>query len=59
MVHLMGVIVVAEYIETEAELDVCMEAGCDKVQGFFFARPSIGQAAFAAAYIPANARIAK
>jgi len=48
MAHLMGVTVIAEGVETEAELDVCVEAGVDMIQGFLLARPSSGPGAFAA-----------
>jgi diguanylate cyclase (GGDEF)-like protein len=46
MAHLMGVLVVAEGVETEAELSVCVEAGCDMIQGFFLARPAVGESGF-------------
>lgn len=46
MAHLMGVPVVAEGVETEAELGVCMEAGIDMIQGYLLARPACGQEAF-------------
>ena len=46
MAHLMGVSVVAEGIETEAELAVCVEAGCDMIQGYLLARPACGRDAF-------------
>jgi diguanylate cyclase (GGDEF)-like protein len=46
MAHLMGVTVVAEGVETEAELGVCIEAGCDMLQGFLIARPCVGKEAF-------------
>ena len=46
MAHLMGVSVVAEGVETEAELGVCVEAGCDMIQGYLLARPTIGLGAF-------------
>jgi diguanylate cyclase (GGDEF)-like protein len=46
MSHLMGVPVVAEGVETEAELGACLEAECDMVQGFLVAKPSCGQGAF-------------
>jgi EAL domain-containing protein (putative c-di-GMP-specific phosphodiesterase class I) len=35
----MGMIVVAEGVETTAERDVLIELGCDYLQGYFFARP--------------------
>ncbi|CZT38028.1 bifunctional diguanylate cyclase/phosphodiesterase [Rhizobium sp. 9140] len=38
--HVLGVRVVAEGIETEAELMACREYGVDLVQGYFIARPT-------------------
>ncbi len=35
----MGILVVAEGIETEAERDVLVDLGCDLLQGFLFGRP--------------------
>ncbi|WP_169579599.1 EAL domain-containing protein [Saccharospirillum impatiens] len=35
----MGAIVVAEGVELEATLSVCVELGCDRVQGYLIARP--------------------
>ncbi|HEY8944125.1 MAG TPA: EAL domain-containing protein, partial [Polyangiaceae bacterium] len=35
----MGLLVVAEGIETTSERDVLIELGCDLLQGFLFARP--------------------
>jgi diguanylate cyclase (GGDEF)-like protein len=55
LAHLMGVSVVAEGVETEDELDVCVEAGADMVQGFFLARPVVGPDAFATSF-PAMAK---
>ena len=46
MAHLMGVPVIAEGVETEAELSICLEAGCDMLQGYLAARPRTGQEAF-------------
>ncbi|MBN2751698.1 MAG: EAL domain-containing protein [Rhodospirillaceae bacterium] len=37
--HLLGVMVVAEGVETEAEYFVCKEVGCDLVQGFIACPP--------------------
>lgn len=37
--HDLGMRVVAEGVETEAERDVMTEAGCDLLQGFLFGRP--------------------
>jgi EAL domain-containing protein (putative c-di-GMP-specific phosphodiesterase class I)/GGDEF domain-containing protein len=39
MAHLMGISVVAEGVETAAERQICLDAGCDLVQGFLVARP--------------------
>lgn len=39
MAHRIGVFVVVEGIETEAEALSCLERGADLVQGFYFARP--------------------
>jgi diguanylate cyclase (GGDEF)-like protein len=37
--HLMGGLVVAEGVETEAEYRACVRAGCDLIQGYFVGRP--------------------
>jgi diguanylate cyclase (GGDEF)-like protein len=50
MAHLMGVSVVAEGIETDAELCVCLESGCDMMQGFLLGKPVIGEAAFVSSF---------
>ena len=50
LAHLMGVSVIAEGVETERELRLCMEAGCDYVQGYYIARPSVAASDMAAAY---------
>ncbi|MCD8554450.1 EAL domain-containing protein [Seleniivibrio sp.] len=31
--------VIAEGVETQAQLDFCRERGCDEIQGYFFSRP--------------------
>lgn len=41
MAHLMGIAVVAEGIETEGEGLACAQAGCDYIQGYLLARPSL------------------
>ncbi|MGO8693266.1 MAG: GGDEF domain-containing protein [Rectinemataceae bacterium] len=41
MAHLMGVTVVAEGVETTEELRICADSGCDMIQGFYIARPSL------------------
>lgn len=40
MCHELGMLVVAEGIETEPERDVLVDLGCDLLQGYRFARPS-------------------
>ena len=50
MAHLMGVAVVAEGVETEQELRLCFEAGCDYAQGFYVARPSLEIDSLASSY---------
>jgi EAL domain-containing protein (putative c-di-GMP-specific phosphodiesterase class I) len=37
--HDLDALVVAEGVETEAELRTCQEVGCDLLQGYFIARP--------------------
>jgi EAL domain-containing protein (putative c-di-GMP-specific phosphodiesterase class I) len=39
MAHSLGIIVVAEGIETEGQCQVLRERGCDQGQGFWFGRP--------------------
>lgn len=39
MAHLMGAMVVAEGVETEAEYYTCKRVGCDLVQGYLVQRP--------------------
>ena len=39
MGHRLGMTIVAEGVETVAELDAVRESGCDEVQGFYFSRP--------------------
>jgi diguanylate cyclase (GGDEF)-like protein len=39
--HTLGIRVIAEGVETEAEFLACREFGVDMVQGFFIARPSV------------------
>jgi EAL domain-containing protein (putative c-di-GMP-specific phosphodiesterase class I) len=38
--HGLGVPVVAEGVETQAQLDALRAEGCDQVQGYFIARPN-------------------
>jgi len=37
--HALGLVVVAEGVETAGQRDVLIRLGCDELQGFFFARP--------------------
>ncbi len=39
--HMLGARVIAEGVETEAEFVICRDLGCDLVQGYFIARPTI------------------
>ncbi|MFZ4432735.1 MAG: putative bifunctional diguanylate cyclase/phosphodiesterase [Microthrixaceae bacterium] len=39
MAHHLGIIAIAEGVETEAQRDVLAQAGCDVVQGFLYAPP--------------------
>jgi diguanylate cyclase (GGDEF)-like protein len=39
LAHAIGLKVVAEGVETEAQRDALIELGCDELQGFLFARP--------------------
>ncbi len=44
MGHRLGMTVVAEGVETLAELDAVRECGCDEVQGFYFSKPMAASA---------------
>jgi diguanylate cyclase (GGDEF)-like protein len=39
LAHALGLRVVAEGVETEAQRDILLRLGCDELQGFYFARP--------------------
>jgi EAL domain-containing protein (putative c-di-GMP-specific phosphodiesterase class I)/CheY-like chemotaxis protein len=39
----LNLITVAEGVETQEDLDICRELGCDAVQGYFFSRPVPGK----------------
>ena len=39
MAHALGLHVVAEGVEEEVQLEVLVEMGCDRAQGFLFSRP--------------------
>lgn len=51
LAHKLGLTVTAEGVETEAQLRVLRELGCDQVQGFLFARPAPIQALLARARV--------
>jgi EAL domain-containing protein (putative c-di-GMP-specific phosphodiesterase class I) len=38
--HEMGIVVVGEGVETDAQLDCLVELGCDRVQGYALHRPA-------------------
>jgi EAL domain-containing protein (putative c-di-GMP-specific phosphodiesterase class I) len=40
--HALGLTVTAEGVETEAQVRVLQEQGCDEMQGYFFSRPVTG-----------------
>ena len=40
MAHALGLYVVAEGVETEAQLVELRKLGCDVAQGYYFARPA-------------------
>jgi diguanylate cyclase (GGDEF)-like protein len=44
LAHALGLRVVAEGVETEAQRDVLVALGCDELQGYFFARPMAANA---------------
>ncbi|HEX4741687.1 MAG TPA: GGDEF domain-containing protein [Caulobacteraceae bacterium] len=50
LAHLLGVRVIAEGVETEEDLEVCRDLGCDLVQGWFVARPQPDMRSIPAAY---------
>ncbi|OJF92431.1 bifunctional diguanylate cyclase/phosphodiesterase [Pararhizobium antarcticum] len=48
--HVLGTRVIAEGVETEAEFLTCRDLGCDLVQGYFIARPTVHLADLQPAY---------
>ncbi len=57
LAHILGIRVIAEGVETEDEYLSCVEAGCDLVQGYFVARPSLSADELADIYaVAADAR---
>ena len=41
--HILGLMVTAEGVETERQLAILRELGCDEVQGYFFSRPTFAE----------------
>jgi diguanylate cyclase (GGDEF)-like protein len=39
LAHALGLLVVAEGVETEGQRDILLQLGCDELQGYFFAKP--------------------
>ncbi|MBS0444414.1 MAG: EAL domain-containing protein [Proteobacteria bacterium] len=39
LAHALGLVVVAEGVETEGQRDILVKLGCDELQGYFYARP--------------------
>lgn len=39
LVHEMGLLVVAEGVETKEQLDILKQLNCDKIQGYYFSKP--------------------
>lgn len=56
--HLLGVVVLAEGVETEREYFVCKEIGCDLIQGYLVQKPLVDMAELKPHY-QAIARMAK
>jgi len=46
MAHALGLVVVAEGIETVAQATVLHELGCERAQGYALARPAAGEVVF-------------
>jgi len=44
LAHALGVLAIAEGIESEGQLDSVRKLGCDLAQGFLFARPAPAEA---------------
>ena len=58
MAHALGLEVVAEGVETEAQRDVLRRQGCDAMQGYLFSRP-VGAEEFAALLLSEASRRAR
>ncbi len=50
LAHMLGVLVIGEGVETEEELRVCREIGCDLVQGYYVQRPVTDTSALLSTY---------
>ncbi|NVK20238.1 MAG: GGDEF domain-containing protein [Methylocystaceae bacterium] len=50
LAHVLGIFVIAEGVETEDQLRVCKEIGCDLVQGFFICYPQLDPQALQTQY---------
>ena len=53
MAHKLGMKVIAEGVETEAQRQLLLQVGCDYGQGYLFSRPALPQV-FAERYLEAN-----
>lgn len=51
--HVLGIRVIAEGVETEAEFIACRDAGCDLAQGWYISRPQTDKSALQPVYAPA------
>ncbi len=50
LAHVLGIRVIAEGVETEAEYIACRAAGCDLIQGYFVAQPNVAVSELLASY---------
>ena len=50
LAHVLGITVLAEGVETEREFLACKSIGCDLVQGFYVARPTIDHSSLQEVY---------
>ena len=41
LAHVLGIFVIAEGVETEEQLRICKEIGCDLVQGYYISKPQL------------------
>jgi EAL domain-containing protein (putative c-di-GMP-specific phosphodiesterase class I) len=44
MAHVLGLAVTAEGVETRSERDMVQSVGCDRAQGYYYARPMTASA---------------